>query len=160
MANASNQLSKVYFNRKLVKKYIKGHFHPFWGEVFNTIEPILEGSIFCSPEKVLLASFWDNPLVKRGSKPIKKGDFPEIAHVVSKLSDFSHPNTNNMYTHQEFMAKYEIDLQGEKFIDLRYIISCVFMITGIDKNDLYTQCEPSQPLIFNIAMTQITGCSS
>ena len=46
--------------------------NPFWSEVFSTIEPILEGAIFCTPEKMLLATFSDNPLIKRRNKPINR----------------------------------------------------------------------------------------
>ena len=38
----------------------------------------MQGVLFCSPEKILLAPFWDNPAFTRINKPIKVDSFPVL----------------------------------------------------------------------------------
>ena len=59
----------------------------FWKEIFLTVGPIMQGAIFCHPEKILISTFWDNPLIVR-NKAIKKTDFPEISPKITYFQDF------------------------------------------------------------------------
>ena len=140
---------------KWISKKLK---NPFWKEILETIEPIQEAALFSYPEKILLASFWDNPLVKKNNRVITWRMFPEIAGAVTKLGDFFKPNSCDFLTLEEFNNKYTVDLSLEKFIDIRFTITRAFQFLGIKKDDIIEQCEPSQPLIVSIASMATKGC--
>ena len=49
----------------------------FWQQVLGTVCPMVEGFLFCNPEKITDSTFWYNPLIKRNNV-VKYNHFPEI----------------------------------------------------------------------------------
>ena len=62
--------------------------NPFWKDVFTSAKPMLEGALFCYPEKLLMAPFWNNPLIKRNNRALRPAAFPLIASKVTTVADF------------------------------------------------------------------------
>ena len=67
-----------------------------WKQVFSTAIELTEGAEFSYPEKLLTSPFLHNNLVLRNNKVIQERDFPELAGIVSTLSDFYYPGTNQI----------------------------------------------------------------
>ena len=86
----------------------------FLGAVLKNVLPTLK-FFFAYPEKILLASFWDNPVFKRNRRVVTCRMYPEIANTVNKLADFFNPNSCELLTLEEFNAKYNVILSFEKF---------------------------------------------
>ena len=116
--------------------------------------------MFTSPEKLLLAPFWDNNIVKRANRTIKSNTYPEISNVINKLSDFFKPGSYTFFTLDEFNDKYNVRLGIDKFIDIRYIVNSTLQRLRIRAEDLITQYEPTQPLLINIISLTKKGCSA
>ena len=51
----------------------------FWSQVLGSTTPFMQGALFCHPEKIVIAPFWDNPSITKNNKPIKKSAFPTIS---------------------------------------------------------------------------------
>ena len=60
----------------------------FWKQVFIGIGPFMQGALFCHPEKLLYAPFWENPNILRNNKPIKTNAFPYLSEKIKTMSDF------------------------------------------------------------------------
>ena len=60
----------------------------FWREIFVSLPAVMQGALFCSPEKILQAPFWGNPAITRNNKPIKNIHFPMLSSKINTLSDF------------------------------------------------------------------------
>ena len=93
----------------------------FWRQVLNSVGPVVEGSIFCSPGKLIDSSFWHNPFIKR-STIIKYANFPEISDKIRTLADFFYHGTNEFMQYNHFCERHSCNISEEKFIDIRYTI--------------------------------------
>ena len=60
----------------------------FMKEVILSIKPVIEGTIFCFPEKFLMLPFWENPMIKRNNKAIKSTMYPTLINKVQTVGDF------------------------------------------------------------------------
>ena len=132
----------------------------FWGEVLLSVAPIMQGAIFCNPEKIFQSTFWDNPKILKNNKPIKKSSFSSISNKISNIADFYKIGTNKMLTYEEFKIFHGIDLEENTFIELHYIISSAIRSLGIVEQRLPSLILPQQPIIVNIATLTIKGCNS
>ena len=82
----------------------------FWREVLLTASPTMQGAIFCHPENLITAPLWDNPLITRNNKALKKTTFPGLCDKVSTMSDFFHPGSKNILDRALFQSKYDVFL--------------------------------------------------
>ena len=143
-----------------LNQYAKLIKNNFWKEVLMSAAPMLEGAIFSFPEKFLLSPFWENPLIKRSNKVIKPNNFPSIANKVTKVGDFFKNGETEIMLLEDFNIKYSTFLTFEQYIDIRYILGTAMHAIGIRKENIIAQNEPSQPLLLNIAMQSVKGCST
>ena len=118
-----------------------------------------EGAIFCSPESLLSAPFWDNPLLKGNNRAIKSSAFPNISNVVHTVADFYKVGETRLMSHAEFLARHNVVIEMGDLVELRFIISTTVGGLGIQEDELTTQQFPFQPLLFSIATSSKKGCS-
>ena len=147
------QLGQSYLNE--ISKSIK---NPFWKQVLNSVALVLEGSAFCSPQKLIDFSFWHNPLVKR-ARVIKYNDFPELKGKISTIADFFTPGTNTFTTHEQFCDRFNVEMSIDKFIDIRFAINLALQKLGVPIIKLNIIQLPHRPIIIDIAMTSLKGCN-
>ena len=131
----------------------------FWAQVLQTTVPLIEGEIFCRPEKLVLSSVWHNPLIRRNNKVLRPEDFPEIAKKISTLSSFYYPGTNKFMELQDFREKYCDNFCNLKFIDLRYCISLALQKINFPTTKLMEVHYPMIPLLIDVALSTTKGCS-
>ena len=131
----------------------------FWSEVFKTIDPIMQGAIICFPENISSTPIWDNPLVLRNEKPIKKVSYPNLSHKIKTLEDFYSPNTSNLMSKEEFECMYQINMDHQTFVEFTYIIKNTRQRLGLVDTVGVAVFRPSQPLIIAIANSVQKGCN-
>ena len=132
----------------------------FWKEVFGSVQAVMKGALFCSPEKILLSSFWGNPAVTRNNKPIKATNFPNLALKIKDVADFFIPGTNQICTKASLELKCNTILDENSYIEIKYILKSCVEGLGLQLERLPIVHLPSQPLLVNIATLTRTGCSS
>ena len=140
-----------------IAKHLKNEF---WKQVFSTAIELTEGAAFCHPEKLLTSPFLHNNLVLRNNKVIRERDFPELAGIVSTLSDFYYPGTNQIMQWAEFCERYRCNISEEKFIDIRYVLKLSIQKLKISSNRLYCANFPQKPFLIDLAFSTNKGCSS
>ena len=59
----------------------------FWKQVLCAVTQFMQGALFCYPEKLLIAPFWENPNISRNNKPIKPSAFPDLSSKIKTMSD-------------------------------------------------------------------------
>ena len=131
----------------------------FWREVFRTAAPVIEGAVFCHPEKILLGSFWDNPLVTK-NRPLKKIDFSEISDKVVYFQDLFKVGSNDLLSKAEIEEKCDTMLSQETYIELSYIMKTSLRKVGFRLENLPIVQLPIQPLLINIATLVTKGCNT
>ena len=77
--------------------------NPFWKQVLGSITPIMQGALFCFPEKLVNAPFWDNKYILRNERPISKNHFPIWSNIIKKVADFFHPGTARLLNREEWI---------------------------------------------------------
>ena len=97
------------------------------------------------PEKLLSSPFLYNNLVLRNNKIINERIFPEITGIVSTLSDFYLPGTNQLMQWEELKNYWNCDISQEKFIDIRFIIKLAIQKLKISSNRLLAANRPIRP---------------
>ena len=95
----------------------------FWCQVFSSTVSMSEGFIFTYPEKLTFSPFWHNPYIRRNNRVVKPTDFPEITNIITHVADFFYPCTNEIMTYEHFTTRYNIEIEENKFIDIRYILN-------------------------------------
>ena len=130
----------------------------FWKEVFGTVVSIIQGAIFCHPEKILLTSFWNNPLVTK-NRPIKESDFPNISQHFKYFQDFFEVGTKDLVSKAAIEEKCNIQLSLETYIELKYIIKTSLQKIGLRQDNLPLVQLPIQPILINIATLVNKGCN-
>ena len=131
----------------------------FWQQVLISAVNVTEGAIFCYPEKLSISSFWYNPYILRNNKVVTPANFPEIQNHVSTLSDFFQPCSNEIMERHEFCAKYSLDIDEIKYIDLRYIITLALQKMKFPREKLLPAVSPFKPILIDIALSANKGCS-
>ena len=132
----------------------------FWKEVFCNITLFMQGALFCYPEKILTAPFWDNPSVLQRNKAIKKSSFKNISSKIRTISDFYIPGTNQLYSKDQFENRYRIQISVEDFIELKYIIKLSYKNLGLKDDNTTYIFLPTQPLLLNVLNLTKSGCSA
>ena len=124
----------------------------FWEQVLFSTRSISEGAIFHNPGRLSLSSFWNNQFIKRNNKVITHRDFPELVGTISTLSDFFYPSTNNMMSKDDFCNRYDIDIDTNKYIDIRYIITVALQQLRLPRHKLFNAEYPMKPLLIETAL--------
>ena len=132
--------------------------NPFWKQVFIAIAPLMQGAIFCSPEKILMSPFWDNSLILRNNRHIKTSSFPAISSKIKTIADFYVNGTNIFATKHELESKYDIEISEENLRELHYIVTITRQRVGVKPNIGTEPYYPTQPLLINILNITKTGC--
>ena len=132
----------------------------FWQQVLFSAEKIANGAIFTFPEKIGTASFWHNPLIKRNNKVIAPTNFPEIASVVSTVSDFFYVGTSNIMNKIDFCNKYDVEVTENNFIEIRYIIKAAMQAIRYPINKILPVFHPNKPLLIDISLSTLKGCGA
>ena len=149
----------LQFGASKLNEISKSIKNPFWKQVLAAATPIVEGSGFCNPEKLLDSPFWFNPLVKRANV-VKYNDFPEISTKINTLADFFIPNTNTIMEYNAFCERYNCQLSEEKYTDIRYTIKLAIQKLKLPNSRLNTAQYPQRPILIDIAMSTNKGCSA
>ena len=122
----------------------------FWKQVFCSVGLFMQGALFCYPEKLITAPFWDNPQITRNNRAIKKSTFPTLSHKINSIIDFYHPGTCTLYTREELMNTYNVLLTQETLTELHYIIKKAWRSLGLRENISFENTYPFQPFLINI----------
>ena len=130
----------------------------FWNQTLTSVINVFKGIIFCSPEKLTQSTFWNNPLIRRNNKVIKPADFPEIVEKVVFLGDFFYQNTNQVMSYVDFVQKYNIIMDQDKFIDIRYIISLALQKMKFPREKLLPNISPVRPVLIEAVFSTTKGC--
>ena len=132
----------------------------FWQQVLFSAMNVTEGAIFCHPEKLSVSPFWHNPFIRRNNKVIQFNDFPEISTAISTLSDFFYPCTNEIMNKDDFCSKYNLEIDNNKYIDIRYIITLALQKLRFPRQKLLIASYPFRPLLIDVALSTQKGCSN
>jgi len=111
----------------------------------------MQRAIFCIPENISYASIWDNPLILRNEKPIKKHLYPGWSDKINQMSDFYHPNTNKMMTKDEFEHFHLLQIEHQTFVELAYIFKNARQKIGLVETSRFPVYRPCQPLLIALA---------
>ena len=129
-----------------------------WKTVFLTVAPIMQGAISCYPEKILFAPLWDNPLIVRNNRSLRKQDYRLLSNI-DTIADFYHPISGAVKTRDELEASMKCIIDNETYICFLYILNWAKRKIGLrDTTNLATQF-PFQPLLIKILTFVRTGCS-
>ena len=82
----------------------------------------MQGALFCNPENIITAPFWDNPLITRNNKAIKYSTFPSLFNKISSIADFYRPGTCTLKTKEELTNVYYTDISPESLLEIHFII--------------------------------------
>ena len=134
--------------------------NPFWNQVFSGVMPFMQGAIFCHPDKIFVAPFWDNPIITRNNKAIKPSSFPTFSHKIKTISEFFQAGSNNLLTKLELENTYKIEISEESLLEINYIINTTFRSLGINQMNFVAPFLPIQPLLINISNVSKKGCGS
>ena len=131
----------------------------FWSQTLTSTVQVSEGEAFCNPERLMFSSFWHNPLIRRNNKIIRYEDFPELKNVITTLSDFYYPSTNQIMAFDAFQNRYRTNLTNIKYIDIRYVISTALQKLNLPPSRLNCADYPQKPTLIHVALATNKGCS-
>ena len=120
----------------------------------------MQGALFCHPEKLLIAPFWDNPNIKRNNKALKPSAFPNLSLKIKTMSDFYIIGTGTLLTKDELEERFQVEVSEENFIELHYIIKIARQCLEINDDCSIPTFLPYQPLLLNIVNLTKKGCSA
>ena len=144
---------------RYLEKVGKNIDNKFWKQVLCSVGLFMQGALFCNPEKIITAPFWDNPLILRNNKAIKYSTFPSLFNKISSIADFYRPGTCTFYTREELMNVFNTDISPETLIEIHFIIKSARRKLGL-QNDISTEIVyPFQPLLINLANLTNKGCN-
>ena len=133
--------------------------NPFWKQVFSGVMSFMQGAVFCHPEKILIAPFWDNPMIKRNNKAIKSSTFPEISQKIKTISDFYKNGSSNKLSRVELENTFRVMISDETLIEMHFIIDTSFRALGLNVKNFKSPHLPCQPLLINVLNMSKKGCS-
>ena len=139
-----------------VGKKVKNNF---WKQVFCAVNPIMQGALFCHPEKIVTAPLWDNPLITRNNKPLKGSAYPHLSGKITTMSDFYHPGTSTVLTRAELERRFNMVLAEDTYVEFQYIFKVAKRNLGINDNCKLTTFHPFQPLLIHLANLVKKGCN-
>ena len=141
-----------YIGKKLSNK--------FWKEVLCNVNLFMQGALFCYPEKIFTAPFWDNPNILQNNKAVKKLSFINISSRIKTISDFYEPGTSRLFTKDQFENAHNLQINNDDFLELNYIIKSALRKLGLQDNHDICTFLPSQPLLIDILSLTKKGCST
>ena len=124
-----------------------------------SVQKIAEGAVFTFPEKIGHSSFWHNSLVKRNNRVLTPANFPGISGLVSTISDFFRPCSNEIMNKNEFCNMYNVDVTEDDYIEIRFIINLAFQKLKLRSTRVLPAVKPFKPLLIDIALSAKRGCS-
>ena len=133
--------------------------NPFWKEVFISTKTVLHGSIYSAPEKLLLTPLWENPEITRNNKPIPTTAFETLVQHIQIIGHLFKHGTNVMMSRQELEQTYNLVVEEESYVELRYIINSAFIKLNMKVQDIPTVLYPMQTLLVNTANLTTKGCN-
>ena len=144
----------------LIRNIAKSVNNLFWKNVLLSAVNMTEGAVFTYPEKIGNSPFWYNPFIKRNNKCITPANFPQISRKISIISDFFYPYTSTIMNKNGFCTRYDLEIDENTYIELRYIINLAFQKLKIAPNRLIPAVHPSKPLLIDIILSTKKGCSA
>ena len=147
------QMGPNFFDK--MSKLIK---NPFWSQVLGAVSPLMQGAMFCYPEKIVTAPFWGNPNILRGNRPIKKDMFPILANKVKNVADLYIPGTAEVLT-RDWMEMHNLIVAEEVILEIKYILKQTFNKLGLGELRISAPLLPYRPLLIEIANMSQKGCS-
>ena len=131
----------------------------FWKQIFCSVVPFMQGALFCYPEKIFIAPIWDNPIILRNNRAIKKSNYPILSERVSTMSDFYDSENGILLSRLEIEGKFDFVMDEETYIEFQYIFRIARRSLGLNDNNRIVTFQPFQPLLINIANMAKKGCS-
>ena len=131
----------------------------FWKECFISVKVVIRGALLSDPNKIIIAPIWENPAVTRNNKQLKDINYPDLVGKVNQIADFFKPNTNLLYSKQEFELRHTATLTDDSFTELRYIIVSSIRKVGLNYENIPPVLLPLQPLIVSLVTRFKKGCS-
>ena len=95
----------------------------FWKHVFMAIRPLMQGAIFCNPENILLAPFWDNPNILRHNKQINASVFPSLSEKLKTMVDFYINGSDIFASKADLEDKFNVEVSEEDLMDFDYALN-------------------------------------
>ena len=123
-----------------------------------TVVPLLQGVVFCCPEKIFIAPIWDNKFLLRDGKTLKKPQYPLISSTVNTLSDFYHPSTTILKSRDEFEHSMNCVIDNETYRSLLEVIKATLRSLGLSESFAIATHHPFQPLLISIVLASRKGC--
>ena len=131
----------------------------FWSQVFATIDPIMQGAIFSYPEKFMLSSWWDNPLILRNNRALRREDYP-LLRSLNRVSNFYHPNSCRIKSTDKFEDSVRCVVDNDTYLEFLVILDMAKRKIGLLDCTSMINCLPQQPLLVHIANFVKKGCSA
>ena len=75
------------------------------------------------------------------------------------MSDFFYSNTNVLMNREDFCTKYNLEVAENNFIEIRYIIKTALQKIGCPLNKVLPVSHPNKPLLIDVALATLKGCS-
>ena len=85
----------------------------FWSQVLCCVAPFMEGAVFCQPQRILSAPFFENTMIGRNGKPLKSKSYPDISRNIKTVSDFYVPGTTLFKSKSELKNSCSIRINHE-----------------------------------------------
>ena len=117
------------------------------------------GAIRSSPDKILLSSLWDNPLITRANKPIPSTNYDIFKQKVKYIADFFIPGTNTLRSITDFENDFGLKVNADDYTEIKYILLSAITNLELSFERLPSICLPFQPLLVNIATQSSKGCN-
>ena len=130
----------------------------FWKQVFKTVAPIIQGALFCYPDKFILSPLWDNPMILRNNSSLKKANYPLLCNLNS-VADFYHVNSGRLKNRDELEESMRCTIDRQTFIEFHHILSMARQRVGMSDSIRLNHQLPSQPLLVHIVNFTQKGCS-
>ena len=149
----------LYLSSGTIGKVLKRMKNPFWKQVLSSIIPIMQGAIYCRPEIIMTAQFWDNSNLLRNNKPVSKNVFPAWADKIRTVNEFFYPGTTAFMNREEWLQIHGIEVREEDITEIKFIIKSSFNRFGLDIEKTPAPYFPFRPIIVEIANVVPKGCS-
>ena len=131
----------------------------FWNQVFQAVNHFMLGALFCYPEMLLFSPIWDNPMITRNEKPLKRSNFRSLSEKMQMIYDFYDPISGEMLSVLKIREQFQVEISDELYLVVKYLIRCTKRKLGINEDLLTPFSRPVQPLLIRILRMVTKGCS-
>ena len=122
----------------------------FWKQVLISTDKFMQEAVFCSPERLFLTPFWENPLFRLNEKPVTLNTFGTLSNKLQFLYEFYNAENGQKYTRVELNRKFRVRLSDEKFGQISEIIKRSLINVGLSQNFNYRVNHPIMPGLIEI----------